>query len=89
LADEWKVYNNEMIKDIEGACTDSDRVSNLPTNCVAVAEDVAPTVTEDSPREALHKLQILLRHMGTNCLCHLVLINVNFSYLEDKKSLKL
>jgi hypothetical protein len=59
-ADEWKVYNNEMIKDIEGACTDSDMVSNLPTNCVAVADDVAPTVTGDTPREALHQLQILL-----------------------------
>ena len=59
-AEEWKIYNNEMIKDIEEACTQSDMVSNLPTNCVTVADDVAPTVTGDSPREALHKLQILL-----------------------------
>ena len=49
-----------MIKDIESACTESDMVSNLPTNCITVADDVAPTVTGDSPREALHKLQILL-----------------------------
>ena len=34
--------------------------ANLPTNCVTVADDVAPTVTGDSPREALHKMQILL-----------------------------
>ena len=49
-----------MIKKIEEACTDSDRVANLPTNCVAVADDVAPTVTADTPREALHKMQTLL-----------------------------
>ena len=49
-----------MIKDIENACTESDMVENLSTNCVTVADDVAPTVTGDSPREALHKLQILL-----------------------------
>ena len=59
-AEEWKLYNNDMIKAIEGACTDSDMVANLPTNCVTVADDVAPTVTADSPREALHNLQILL-----------------------------
>ena len=49
-----------MIKSIEDACTESDLVSNFPTNCVAVADDVAPTVTADTPREALHKMQILL-----------------------------
>ena len=49
-----------MIKNIEDSCTESDLVSNIPTNCVAVADDVAPTVTGDTPREALHKMQILL-----------------------------
>ena len=49
-----------MINDIEGACTESDTISNLPTNCVTVADDVAPTMTGDSTREALHKPQILL-----------------------------
>ena len=49
-----------MIKDLENACTESDMVSNLPTNCVTVADDVASTVTGDSPREALHKLQTLV-----------------------------
>ena len=43
-AEEWKVYNNDMINDIEGACTESDTISNLPTNCVKVADDVAPIV---------------------------------------------
>ena len=46
-ADEWKVYNNDMIKSIEDACTESDFVANIRTNCVAVADDVAPTVTGD------------------------------------------
>ena len=59
-ADEWTIYNNKMIEDLESACTESGRVSNLPTNCVAVADDVAHTVTADNPTEALHKLHILL-----------------------------
>ena len=59
-ADEWKIYNNEMIRNIEEACPESDLVSNIPTNCVAVADDVAPTITADTPREALHKMQTLL-----------------------------
>ena len=59
-ANEWKIYNNEMIRNIEEACTESDLVSRIPTNCVAVADDVAPTITADTPREALHKMQTLL-----------------------------
>ena len=32
----------------------------VPTNCVTVADDVAPTVTGDTGREAVHELQLLL-----------------------------
>ena len=42
-AEEWKVYNNAMIADIEEACTENDMIENLPTNCVTVADDVAPS----------------------------------------------
>ena len=49
-----------MIQDLEEACTESDKISNLPTNCNAVADDVAPNVTGATPREAIHKLQVLL-----------------------------
>ena len=35
-------------------------IENLPTNCVTVADDVVPTVTGDTGREAVHKLQLLL-----------------------------
>ena len=52
--DEWKLYDNEMIQQLENAATASDRISGVSTSCVAVADDVAPSVTADDPREALH-----------------------------------
>ena len=41
-ADEWKLYNNDMIKQLEDCAKEPDRVSGIPTSCVAVANDVAP-----------------------------------------------
>ena len=64
--DEWKLYNNEMIHQLEEAATPSDRVSGISTSCVAVADDVAPCVTADDPREALHKMQNLLSVVEDN-----------------------
>jgi hypothetical protein len=58
--DEWKLYNNEMISQLEDAASPSDRISGVSTSCVAVADDVAPCVTGDHPREALHQMQHLI-----------------------------
>ena len=49
-----------MIQQLEDAATASDRISGVSTSCVAVADDVAPCVTADDPREALHQLQQLI-----------------------------
>ena len=54
------LYNNEMIKDLEEACNDEDFMAGHPTSVVALADDCAPTVTDDDARNALHKLQLLL-----------------------------
>ena len=37
--DEWKLYNNEMIQQLEDAATALDRISGFSTSCVAVADD--------------------------------------------------
>ena len=58
--DEWKIYNNEMIKQLEDAGTECDKISGISTSCVAVADDVAPCATADHPRDALHSMQDLL-----------------------------
>ena len=47
-ADEWKLYNNEMIKNLELACTEEDYIAGVPTTVVAVAYHVAPTTTANS-----------------------------------------
>ena len=59
-ADEWKLYNNKMIADLELACTEEDLISGEPTTVVAVADDVAPSATADTAREVVHQMQILL-----------------------------
>ena len=58
--DEWKIYNNEMVKQLEMQATDSDKISGISTSCVAVADDVAPCATADHPRDVLHQMQHLL-----------------------------
>ena len=59
-AEEFKLYNNEMVRDLELACTKSDMMAGHPTSVVALADDCAPTVTDSDPRDVLHKMQILL-----------------------------
>ena len=58
--DEWKLYNNQMIKQLEEEATEDDKISGIPTTCVAVADDVAPCATAEHPRDALHSMQHLL-----------------------------
>ena len=58
--DEWKIYNNEMIQQLEKAATEWDIISGISTSCVAVADDVAPCATAANPRDALHQMQYLL-----------------------------
>ena len=65
-ADEWKIYNNDMIRDLELACTEDDFLAGVPSTVVAVADDVAPTTTASSPREAIHKMQLLLNIVETH-----------------------
>ena len=64
--DEWKLYNNKMIQQLEEAATESDRISGVSTSCVAVADDVAPSNTADHPRDALHGMQLLLNIVEDN-----------------------
>ena len=59
-ADEWKLYNNEMIRQLEKYAGEPDTISGIKTSCVAVADDVAPCATADHPRDAIHQMQILL-----------------------------
>ena len=58
--DEWKLYNNAMIQQLEEEATENDKISGIPTSCVAVADDVAPCTTAEHPRDALHSMQHLL-----------------------------
>ena len=58
--DEWKLYNNQMIKQLEEQATENDKISGIPTSCVTVADDVAPCATAEHPRDALHNMQHLL-----------------------------
>ena len=59
-ADEWKIYGNPMIKDIEKHSHSEDYMANVVTNVIAIADDVAPCAIGDSPREAIHRMQLLL-----------------------------
>ena len=58
--DEWNIYNNEMIKQLEEAGTEFDKISGISTSCVAVADDVAPCATASNPRDSLHQMQYML-----------------------------
>ena len=59
-ADEWKLYNNEMVSQLEQYASEPDTISGIATSCVAVADDVAPCATANHPRDAIHQMQILL-----------------------------
>ena len=59
-AEEWKLYNNEMIQQLELCAKEADKISGVPTSCVAVADDVAPCATASHPRDAIHQMQLLL-----------------------------
>ena len=59
-AEEYKNYNNEMVRDLEQACTNTDMVAGHSTSVVALADDLSPTVTDSDPRDVLHKMQIML-----------------------------
>ena len=59
-AEEWKLYNNEMITQLESCAKESDFISGVPTSSVAVADDVAPCATASHPRDAIHQMQLLL-----------------------------
>ena len=43
--DEWKIYNNEMIHQLEEAATPFDKISGISTSCVAVPDNLAPCVS--------------------------------------------
>ena len=59
-ADEWKVYGDPMIREIEDNCVKEDIIAGAATNVIAVADDVAPCATGNNPREAIHRMQLLL-----------------------------
>ena len=59
-ADEWKVYGNPMIQEIEKNGVDDDIIAGTVTNVIAVADDVAPCASGKNPREAIHRMQLLL-----------------------------
>jgi hypothetical protein len=50
-ADEWKVYGNPMIKELEENAVEEDFINGAVTNVIAVADDVAPCAVGDSPIE--------------------------------------
>ena len=58
-ADEFKIYVNNMLIDLEGACGE-DRLAGLPASVVGLADDTAPTSSGRTAREAVHNLQPLL-----------------------------
>ena len=59
-SDEWKLYNNKLIQQLEEFALEDDNISGIPTSCVAVADDVAPCATASHLRDALHQMQLLL-----------------------------
>lgn len=56
---ECKLYNNEMVRELELACPTTDFMAGHPTSVVALA-DLAPTVMDTCTRDVLHKIQLLL-----------------------------
>ena len=59
-AEEWKVYGNPMIKDLEAHSNKEDFIAGVATNVIVIADDVAPCTMAESPREVIHRMQLLL-----------------------------
>ena len=76
-ADEWKVYGNPMIKELEENAVEEDFINGAVTNVIAVADDFAPCAVGDSPREALHRMQILLNIVEVHGIQNVNVTNVN------------
>ena len=55
-----------MIRQLEEAATEGDIIAGVPTSCVAVADDVAPSTTGKHPRDAMHNMQLLLNIVEDN-----------------------
>ena len=71
-AEEWKVYGNPMIKDLERHGDEKDTIAGSITNVIAVADDVAPCAVGDQPRCVLHRMQILLNVVEVHATqCHM------------------
>ena len=49
-ADEWKIYGNPMIKEIELHSQSEDYRANVGANVIAIADDVVSCASADSPR---------------------------------------
>ena len=79
-AEEYKLYNNEMVSDLELACTNTDMMAGHPTSVVALADDCAPTVTDTDPRDVLHKMQLLLNIVE----CHGKQLHMEFGVSKCK-----
>ena len=79
-AEEYKLYNKEMVKELELACPDTDFIAGHPTSVVALADDLAPTVTDTDPRNVLHKMQLLLNIVE----CHGTQLHMEFGVSKCK-----
>ena len=49
-----------MIKDLEAHSMKEDVIAGVATNVIAIADDVAPCAMAESPREVVHRMQLLL-----------------------------
>ena len=79
-SEEFKNYNNEMVRELEQACPDTDIMAGHPTSVVALADDCAPSVTDPEPREVLHKMQLLLNIVE----CHGKQLHMEFGVSKCK-----
>ena len=59
-ADDWKLYGNPMLINLEEYCGNEDIIAGTKMNVITIADDVAPCASADTPREALHNMQLLL-----------------------------
>ena len=65
--EESNLYNNKMIQQLEEEATQTNKISFIPTSCVAVADDVVPCTTAEHPLDALHNMQHLLNVVEDYC----------------------
>ena len=65
-ADEWKLYGNPMLKDLEANAVSEGFIANSATNVITVADDVAPCAVADNARDVLHRMQLLLNIVETH-----------------------